>query len=87
VPLLTILTPTDLARFAAGASIAFAGAAQDVEDGNISSRIVWFSSLEGQIGAGATMTRTLGAGVHIITATVIDSTGNMRSSRISVVIE
>jgi hypothetical protein len=60
---------------AAATAVTFSGSATDTKDGDLSSRLVWKSSISGQIGTGATFTRTLTAGSHTITATVIDSIG------------
>ena len=85
-PAVSIQTPVDQASFAIGAEVIFSAMAQDAEDGDLSSRIFWFSSLDGQIGSGGSTSRVLSPGAHIITATVTDKSGNMRSARVSVVV-
>jgi hypothetical protein len=63
------------ASYPYGQSITFSGTATDAEDGNISAKIIWNSSLDGTIGTGATISRTLSAGTHTITASATDSAG------------
>jgi hypothetical protein len=65
----------DRATFAAGSIISFIGTASDAAGSNLSSRIVWTSSLDGVIGKGASFTKVLSTGTHILTATVTDSRG------------
>jgi subtilisin family serine protease len=75
-PQLTINSPTSGATVALGATVTFSGTATDQEDGNISARTVWTSSLQGQLGTGASFSRSdLVAGTHSITASVTDNGG------------
>lgn len=74
-PAVTITSPANGATLTAGASTSFTGTASDTQDGNISSRLVWRSSIDGQIGTGASFTKALSAGSHTITATASDSAG------------
>lgn len=73
-PVVTIVTPANGARVSPTTQITFSGTAMDVPDGNISSKLVW-KTASGQIGTGATFSRTLPAGTHTVTATVKDSIG------------
>ena len=86
-PIVSISTPSNNASYAEGASVSFSGTASDAEDGNLSGRLVWSSSRDGQIGTGASVSRALSAGTHMVTATVSDSSGQTSSSHVSVVIE
>jgi hypothetical protein len=74
-PVVTIVTPANGARVSPTTQIAFSGTATDVPDGNISSKLIWKTNLSGQIGTGATFSRTLPKGTHTVTATVKDSIG------------
>jgi hypothetical protein len=74
-PAVTTASPSTGASYSTTSSIAFAGAASDAQDGNLTSRLVWRSSVSGQIGTGGAFTTTLAAGLHAITATVSDSGG------------
>src|SRR5439155_11835991 len=85
-PVVTISTPTTFSSYAYNAGIIFSGAASDIEEGNISSRLVWTSSINGQIGTGASFSRTLSPGTHTISVTVTDSGGKMGSASFSVTV-
>ena len=74
-PTVSILAPTNGATASSSTSITFSGSATDTTDGNISSDLVWKSNISGQIGSGASFSRTLPAGLHTISATVTDSIG------------
>src|SRR5206468_3144110 len=54
-PVVAITAPTGT-TFEPGAAVTFTGSATDVEDGTLTSRIVWSSSRDGVIGTGATIT-------------------------------
>ena len=86
-PAVSIETPVDHARFAAGATVIFSGVAHDAEDGALSHAIVWSSSVDGRLGTGAMFTRTLSRGTHIVTAQAIDSHGNVRRAQLTVLVE
>jgi subtilisin family serine protease len=83
-PVVSILSPTTGSSFSAGASINFQATATDPEDGNIAASLVWTSSRDGQIGTGGSFTRTLSNGNHVITASLADSGGNIRSASTSI---
>lgn len=75
-PTVTITNPTTTGPFKSTKGINFQGDALDTEDGDISWKIEWFSSLSGSLGTGASITQTLSiTGTHVITATVTDSGG------------
>src|SRR5207249_2611705 len=74
-PKVTINSPATGSSFYYGTVISFSGTASDTEDGNLSSRLIWTSSIDGQIGTGGILYRTLSAGTHTITASATDSTG------------
>ena len=72
-PVVTITAPT-ATSFATGTAVTFAGSAIDAEDGNRTATLVWTSSLQGQIGLGATFTvSNLVAGTHVVTARATDT--------------
>jgi hypothetical protein len=65
--------------------VTFTGAANDNEDGDISSGLSWSSSIDGVIGVGATVdVGTLSVGHHTITASATDSGGLTDSDTITV---
>ncbi len=75
-PTVTITAPANGTSVAQGTSVTFSGTATDAEDGNISASLTWSSSINGNIGSGASFsTSTLSVGSHTITASVTDSGG------------
>lgn len=74
----TVLTASVGSPFSALAS--FTGVATDPEDGDISSSIVWSSSIDGSLGTGAAIGGSpqvlLTQGVHTITAQAVPSSGS-----------
>jgi hypothetical protein len=84
VPVVSITTPVNGATTTAGASVSFAGSAADAEDGTLSGSMRWVSSLDGQIGTGASFSRTLSAGTHVITASATDSSGASGSNQVQI---
>jgi hypothetical protein len=85
-PVVTITAPADGSTFDEGTSVTFTGTANDAEDGTISSTISW-STQDGPLGTGESVTTVLGLGTHTITATVTDSGGLPGSDSITVTIE
>jgi len=83
-PTVSILSPTTGTNFSSGASITFQGSVTDAEDGNIASALAWTSNRDGQIGTGASFTRTLSNGLHSITASIVDSGGNPANAGITI---
>jgi hypothetical protein len=80
-PVVAITSPTDGATFPNAATITFTGTANDAEDGNLSSTIVWKSALTDDpdgasttLGTGATIvTSSLAPGSYLVTASATDS--------------
>ena len=85
-PSVSITKPANSASYVEATLIAFAGAATDLEDGSLSSKLVWTSSRDGQIGTGASFSRVLSVGSHTITATVKDSAGHTSVRQVSTVV-
>jgi hypothetical protein len=83
-PTVSITSPANNSSFAAGATITFAGSASDREDGSLSSSIVWTSSINGQLGVGASVSKSLSNGTHTITAKVTDKAGVTATASITV---
>src|SRR5262249_31347897 len=70
-----------------GTAITFSGSASDPDQGDLSASLSWSSNRDGNLGSGASVTRTLSSlGVHTITATVKDSAGATASKTLSVTI-
>jgi outer membrane protein OmpA-like peptidoglycan-associated protein/opacity protein-like surface antigen len=72
-PIASITSPSSGASFTGAAN--FAGTCQDPEQGDVSSSGRWRSSRDGDIGTGASFSRTLSPGTHTITMTCTDSQG------------
>ncbi len=72
-PVVTISSPADGAHYDSGASVHFSATAIDREDGNLSSKVIWTSSINGQLFTGASFDRVLSDGTHTITASATDS--------------
>ncbi len=86
-PTVEITAPANGTAVVEGANINFTGNATDTEDGNISANISWSSSIDGALGAGASInTASLSVGVHTIDAGVTDSGGLSDSDQITVTV-
>lgn len=85
-PVVTITSPKDGASFASGISISFAGTAVDKEDGSLSNTIDWSSDIDGAIGSGSAVSKSLSDGIHTITATVYDSGSLVGSESITITV-
>ncbi|MBA53245.1 MAG: hypothetical protein CMK89_02215, partial [Pseudomonadales bacterium] len=70
-PALTILSPASGSSVEAGVTLTLQASAIDKEDGDISSKVFWYSSVDGKVNS----TTALSAGEHTITAAVFDSEG------------
>jgi hypothetical protein len=79
-PSVTIASPSSGASYASGATVTFSGSATDAQDGDITSKLIWTSSIDGTLGVGASFSRTLSVGSHVITAQVTDA-GSLTGSR------
>ncbi|MFO1434005.1 MAG: DNRLRE domain-containing protein [Candidatus Competibacteraceae bacterium] len=85
-PVVTIGAPADGAQFLPGTPITFSGTANDAEDGNITSRLIWTSDRDGVIGRGGSFsTATLSAGIHTITAAITDGFGAQRTASMTLI--
>ncbi len=87
-PTVTISSPANGTTVTEGTSVTFVGSAMDTQDGDISVNLVWTSSLMGQIGTGASFSRSdLTVGTHTVTASVTDSGNLTGSASISLTIQ
>src|SRR5207247_7988493 len=86
-PVVTITSPATGASFTTSQMpITLTATATDPQDGNIGSALSWTSSVDGSIGHGASITVSLSAGAHVITATAVDSSGLQGSASINVTV-
>jgi len=67
-----------------GDPVYFSGFANDLSDGQLTSQILWTSSLDGVLGNGSGFQRQLSDGYHTIQASVSDSEGNQGVAEITV---
>lgn len=74
-PTVTISAPASGLQQLSSQPFAFAATAGDIESGNLSSAVQWSSSLAGNLGSGATLSRLLAPGTHVVTANVVDGDG------------
>ena len=85
-PVLTLATPTLGTAGSKSQGCSFSGTAKDAEDGNLSAYITWTSNINGNLGTGSSITTSLSAGTHIISASVNDRQGKSTVRTLSVVI-
>lgn len=84
---LTISGITPGSVIGSGSGFLLTGSANDPTDGNISSKIIWSSNLQGQLGTGSSIAPSnLSIGTHIITASVTNSAGVTTSTVTTAVI-
>jgi hypothetical protein len=83
-PTVSISSPSYNTTITEGDSLSFTATAADDEDGDISTNIVWTSSIDGALGTGGTITTNLTDGAHTITATITDSASSSVSASITV---
>jgi hypothetical protein len=76
----------DDSNFNSGDTILFEGTANDPEDGDLNTTLVWTSSIDDQIGIGGSFSKTLSDGTHTITAEVTDLGGKTGSAFIGITV-
>lgn len=87
-PTVTIGSPSNGATIVQGSNVTFTGSASDVQDGDLSASIAWTSSLQGNLGTGASFSKSnLVAGTHTITAQVTDAGGLTISSSVTITVQ
>lgn len=86
-PQLIIDSALNGAIFYEGESVSLVADAIDIEDGNISQNIQWTSNLDGLLGTGAVLNKTLSLGTHTLTASITDTDGGVHSVTTELVIE
>ena len=85
-PVVTITAPADGTRSPVGSQVAFAGTAQDAEQGNLAADLSWTSSIDGRIGSGPNPSKRLSEGTHTIRAKFTDAAGAIGRAAITVTI-
>lgn len=86
-PSITISAPTNNSTLIFGTAVNLLATATDVEDGNLSSSIIWTSRLDGVIGSGSNLSITsLSLGRHTLSAEVTDSAGATTTAIITIIL-
>jgi hypothetical protein len=85
-PTVSMSNPLNNSSYPEGATVSFSGSANDSQDGNVSANLRWTSNLMGQIGTGASFSRTLAAGTHVIAATATDSGGMSGAQQVTMTV-
>lgn len=85
-PTVAISAPSDGADFASGASIAFAGSADDAEDGDLTASLTWTSNVGGAIGSGGSFSAELSDGTHVVTASATDSASQTATDTVTITV-
>jgi hypothetical protein len=83
-PAVQISSPAASSSFTTGTSFTLAGSANDTQDGNLTARIAWTSSIHGLLGYGGSLVTAFSAGTHVVTAQVTDSGGLTSTRQITV---
>lgn len=87
VPVVQIASPDDESVYDPGILVNFQASASDVEDGDLTSQIVWVSSVDDTLSVGGSFERdNLSTGVHVISATVMDGDGGIGADTVTITI-
>lgn len=81
-PRITIISPAEITTIEEGYSLLFEAEAIDAEDGDLSNKVQWTSSLDGAISNIA----TLSVGYHLVTASVQDAEGLVDEASIEITV-
>ena len=85
-PEVSISSPVSGTSFASGTIIGFTASATDLEDGDLTSSISWYSDINDTFGTGGSVSFVLGDGTHKVSAVATDSYGNTRIDTVSVTV-
>jgi hypothetical protein len=85
-PAVAIVNPLNGTATSQGVPVSFAGSATDPQDGDVTPRIEWTSSLDGPLGRGGALWAALSAGNHVVKATVTDNAGLTGSSEVAITV-
>lgn len=87
-PHVFILSPGAGEQLLEGRPITFVGAASDLQDGQLAgARLVWSSSLQGELGSGSSVTTTLRPGTHTITLAATNRAGTTATATVTVTVK
>ena len=86
-PTITITNPADQSSFDEGTNINFTATASDAEDGSLTANIIWYSSIDDEIGTGGDINVSdLTDGSHTITAEVTDANQATTTDQIEITV-
>lgn len=87
-PFVTIKSPQDGETFEVGQAIQFSGSARTFWEGKITGdSLSWTSNIDGKIGKGEdVITSSLSAGTHIITLSATNSSGEIGTEALSILV-
>jgi hypothetical protein len=85
-PVVSLTAPQDGARIPSGTRASFSGTASDPQQGDLTSSLVWTSSIDGRIGTGGAFTKRLSNGTHTIRAKVVDAGGLAGKASVTVTV-
>lgn len=81
----SIISPADGDQLLQTQPLVFNGSAFDLEDGTLSGpALTWTSNLDGALGSGETLTKTLSVGQHTITLQAADSDSETVTGRVTI---
>jgi hypothetical protein len=86
-PVVNITSPTNNSSFTFGDTVSFAATANDTEDGDLSSTIVWKDGATTLSTGAAFSTTALAVGSHTITASVADLDGLTDSDSVTIIVQ
>ena len=70
LPSVFIVDPSSGDSFGSGSTVNFVGVASDLEDGDLTANIKWFSDIDGFLGQGGNISEELSDGTHVIRAEI-----------------
>ncbi len=87
LPTLALQSPLSGALYMLQETVELRAIANDLEDGDINANIQWSSNIDGLLGAGSVLMKTLSLGTHTVTARITDSNGGTRLLTTQLVID
>jgi hypothetical protein len=86
-PTVSISSPTAGPAGVSSEPIRMEGSASDAEDGDLDEAIVWWSDVDGRLGAGASLSTALSEGSHVVEARVTEAGGAAATATVRLDVE
>ncbi|MGR9117121.1 MAG: leucine-rich repeat domain-containing protein, partial [Gammaproteobacteria bacterium] len=86
-PQISLQSPADGGVYMLQEAIELSATAIDPESGDISTNIEWSSDIDGLLGTGASLLKTLSLGSHTLTATITDNAGGVATVSTQVIVQ